>query len=101
MQLTATEAAKVKMNALLKHYDSLLLEFKVEQNNDATHNLARLSHLRWMISEMQNPVESRLKEKFENPTTINRWLGFIQGVLWSANLVTIQELRDQSRNLSD
>lgn len=27
----------------------------------------------------------------------NRWLGFVQGVFWSANIYTINEMRDQNR----
>lgn len=89
----------LKRDNLLKYYDSLLSEFKIEENNSASHNLQRLSHLRWMISQMLNPTDPKLKEKFTKVGVINRWLGFIQGTLWSANLVTIQELRDQSRGL--
>lgn len=55
----------------------------------------RLSHIRWMIHQMQDRVT---KEEWSD-RKINRWLGFIQGVLWCTKLRGILELRDESRDL--
>lgn len=55
----------------------------------------KLGHLRWMIQKMQDEGGEWSERK------TNRWLGFIQGTLWSTKLRGIVELRDESRNLYD
>ena len=45
----------------------------------------------WMIIETRDFVaESRIEKAF-------RWLGFIQGVLWSFGFVTIDNAKDTNR----
>ena len=52
-----------------------------------------LEHASWMISHM-------LDESSEwSETKKNRWLGFIQGVLWCTKFRGILELRNESREL--
>lgn len=50
-----------------------------------------LAHLHWMCDEAMGFVEAGRREK------AFRWLGFIQGVLWSEGLVTIDDLKEASR----
>ena len=58
-----------------------------------------LAHVRWMCQEVQRlaademitPPDSRVEK-------IHRWLGFIQGSLWSDNIFTIDEMREHNRN---
>jgi len=52
-----------------------------------------------MIGQMLAPAEPRLAEKFQKERTVNRWLGFIQGVIYCSEIFTIAEMRDQSRDL--
>lgn len=58
--------------------------------------LAAWLHVREMLSKMyMMPVRTPdEREKF------CRWLGFVQGVLWNQGRVTIDELRDQTRDLT-
>ncbi|MGD0497571.1 MAG: hypothetical protein ABSC23_03945 [Bryobacteraceae bacterium] len=44
----------------------------------------RLRHLRWMFDEM---------ERMEDVPKVNRWLGFIQGVLFASGMCSIDDLR--------
>jgi len=46
----------------------------------------KIQYLKWMIDNLP-----------EEPDKRNRWIGFIQGALWSLNLVDINELRDETR----
>ena len=52
-----------------------------------------LEHILSRLPEMENFVREGQKEKFF------RWLGFIQGVLWSFGEFSINELRDHNRLL--
>jgi len=89
--------------ALLQLYDTTLAArgFPVRNASDeiSPGEDQRLSHIRWMCRQMLAPTEPRLAEKFQKERTVNRWLGFIQGVLYCADIFTIKEMRDQSRDL--
>lgn len=45
-----------------------------------------MEHARWMCREALSWGPERLEKKF-------RWLGFIQGALWSMGLYTVDELK--------
>jgi hypothetical protein len=50
-----------------------------------------LEHIAWMCDE----VAFQPTMKFDgSPDKANRWLGFVQGVLWSQGLRTIDQLRE-------
>jgi len=49
----------------------------------------QLAHAHWMCLEVLR-IE---------PEKVNRWLGFIQGVLWCEGEFTIDQLRDQTREV--
>lgn len=53
----------------------------------------QLAHCRWMIRRLTDEGRSWSTRK------VNRWLGFVQGVLWANGIHGILELRDQSRDL--
>ena len=61
------------------------------------HNYVDLDHIRWMLAKIEEFLVEDRKEK------ANRWLGFIQGVLWSKGICTIDELKghnkDEKKNL--
>ncbi len=89
-----------KVLQLLQLYDNLLTSQGCHRSrceNTAQSDDQRLFHARWMIDEMQ---QKAVRENWPR-AKVNRWLGFIQGVLWSSNLVGILALRDQSRDLYD
>lgn len=48
----------------------------------------RLNHLLWMCSALKEIAEQ--EGRIEKAM---RWLGFIQGALWSADIVTIEDLK--------
>lgn len=53
----------------------------------------KLNHAHWMAYEAKTvfiEVEVRIEKA-------NRWLGFIQGVLWAENVFTIEELKAHNR----
>lgn len=47
-----------------------------------------LSHLRWMLNELRGEMEI---------TKANRWLGFIQGTMIAAGLLTVTREREFTR----
>jgi len=53
--------------------------------------ISKLAHLRWMITEINSFMEEDRMYK------ANRWLGFIQGMLFSMGISTLQELKDHNR----
>ena len=52
-----------------------------------------LAHAHFMLDEIINVLlpANRRDKAF-------RWLGFVQGILWSVGLVTIDELKNQNRS---
>ena len=50
-----------------------------------------LEHISWMSSETKRLA---LDGKIEKA---NQWLGFIQGVLWSKGIYTIEQMKDHNR----
>jgi hypothetical protein len=52
-----------------------------------------LQHVLWMCDEIDRLLESQLDRA-------NRWLGFVQGVLWMAGVFTIRELADHNHGES-
>lgn len=51
---------------------------------------AALQHCAWMVEEMLNPIDN------EDIGKINRWIGFVQGVLWKEGIYTIDQMRQQT-----
>lgn len=54
-----------------------------------------LSHLLSMLNKMEEFVREGRREKFF------RWLGFMQGVLWSLGEYSLNDLRDHNRSSVD
>ena len=50
-----------------------------------------LDHLRWMLNQIPSMIDD--PRKLEK---VNRWIGFIQGVLWCKGYCTIEDMRGQS-----
>lgn len=48
----------------------------------------RLDHALWMCREILRPLPAAL-----DTDKAGRWLGFIQGVLWTAGVYAVEELR--------
>jgi hypothetical protein len=55
-----------------------------KEDGDCLSVTARIWHLRWMLGEMQG---------MEDLPKLNRWLGFVQGVMYTSGLCSIDDLR--------
>jgi len=77
--------------SVAKKYDNALLNMGVSEIIRENENTESLSHIRWMLNEIPNQLKENKIEK------ANRWLGFIQGVLWVRKISTIHELKDDNR----
>lgn len=87
-----------KVVELLKKYDAFLVSFGVpiaRSSDRSSGSEAALSHLRWMVVEMQTRA---IADKWSERKT-NRWLGFIQGTMWGLGYSGIVDLRNDCRNL--
>lgn len=51
-------------------------------------NMEKIDHTRGMIDTML---------VMEDPDKLNRWLGFVQGVLWMLDARTVDQLRTETR----
>lgn len=51
----------------------------------------RLEHTRWMILQLLESAD------YFSPIKFNRWLGFIQGVLWMNGNRTFRQIRNENR----
>jgi hypothetical protein len=60
----------------------------------AVGNYQQLQHCKWMLSKM----EEMLQQTNSNTAKFNRWLGFIQGVLWSQSVYAIDDLKADNRD---
>lgn len=69
------------------------LELEVNKYNiDATAGELR-EHARWMCDEiivLSSEYDSHVEK-------IMRWLGFVQGVLWSTGFYSIEQMKDDNR----
>ena len=81
---------------VVERYDALLERMGVEvlECDHAESCVARgpaLSHVRSMVPQMREMVAAgKLEKAF-------RWLGWMQGVLWSFGVYTLEEERDHNR----
>jgi hypothetical protein len=82
----------IKMNVPAKRCEDYSGEIGLRRLEDEQ---IQLRHARWMVDEMLDEADQWSDRK------VNRWLGFIQGILWCVKFRGILELRDESRNLYD
>ncbi len=80
---------------MIADYRQLFVALEVEAAAHPHDALAqelipKLAHCHQMLSTMEQLVrEDRMEKVF-------RWLGFLQGVLWSHGIFTLQELKEHS-----
>lgn len=92
----------IKVLELLDRYDEILYSgdpsIRLERIGDMWEFFdERRKHGRWMIENMREKVDV---EKWSE-RKLNRWLGFIQGLLWSLGQRGLLDLRSDSRDLPD
>lgn len=54
------------------------------------HSASYLCHVKWMLKEMLPFVPGQWEKA-------NRWLGFVQGVLWCEGVYTIEEMKNHNK----
>lgn len=77
-------------NELIKRYEELIgaKDFGLVPNKQALH-------MQWMLNTMRSMPTVTLEERDK----FSRWLGFVQGAMWGAGWITVDELREQTRGL--
>lgn len=83
-----------KILALIEKYDrelSMLNPVEVMEHPPASRQEA-LGHIRTMVPAMKQLVATG-----EDDAKLNRWLGFVQGILFSCGARTINDMRDDNR----
>jgi hypothetical protein len=79
--------------AVLKRYAEKFTKWSSEccpGNFDQPPGVGRaVKHINWMIHEMLH----RLEAHEDRPGQADRWIGFIQGVLWNNGFFTIDDMK--------
>ena len=81
---------KEQIISVCKEYDEFLEKegFLCREESDTWNSY---SHIRWMLSQIPTFVnEGKLEKSF-------RWLGFVQGFLWTNGDFTISEMKNHNR----
>jgi hypothetical protein len=94
-----------KIRQTIEKYKTLFSKIPSAQHADdslSVGNYQQLQHCKWMLNKM----EEMLKQA-DNPYVYDteqvrgkfyRWLGFIQGVLWSQSVYSINDLKADNRD---
>lgn len=79
--------------AVLRFYDEEFSKWEPEQcpkDRDAPVGMGRgIKHARWMMQEMIQRIE---KNNETSPGQADRWIGFIQAVLWVQGFYSITDM---------
>lgn len=79
--------------SVLRAYQDKFANWSVEKADTSFDNnpgMGRaVKHANWMIHEMLQ----RMKAGEDKPGQVDRWLGFIQGILWCNGLFSIDAMR--------
>jgi len=78
---------------ICQEYDELLKNDGYEIKNRGLLGDGDMNHIRWMIQEIPKLIDN--PHKIEKA---NRWLGFVQGVLWIKGYFTIEKMKDHNRS---
>jgi len=87
---------RAKLTEVFLRYDALLQDAGVtarrhSRNLPAGSCAETLAHSRFMVQQSLEFIEQgRIEKAF-------RWLGFVQGVLWSQRLFTVEQLADHNK----
>lgn len=81
---------------VLDLYERRLIELSVEAIDYPHHSKVRsrkatLGHVLGMLPKMREFVAEGRRDK------LMRWLGFAQGVLWSAGVYSLEDLKNHNR----
>ena len=79
-----------KINVIAEKYELQLKQLHIKasrQTHKKLGSLKALSHALWMCGQLRSGMP---KEDMENACL---WLGFIQGILWTRGVYTMEQLR--------
>lgn len=68
------------------------LGLRAQRNYKAVYTTDRLNHVTWMADEASG---------FTDSIKANRWLGFIQGVLWAFGMKSVESIDEDNKPLGD
>lgn len=57
--------------------------------------IEQFQHAAWMVDEMLSYIRGTKAEHYDGDK-VNRWIGFIQGVLWMYGVYTVDDLRQHT-----
>lgn len=89
---------KDKIKEAVEFYEKCLLGYRTNRYtadkkilNFIENKNSILEHCQYMISEIKTFLkQNRIEKSF-------RWLGFIQGCLWTAGIFSIDQIKDHNR----
>ena len=90
-----------QIKTILALYDTVLAKLVIDTKEDffVTATVDNLNHCRWMcekITEMMYAIDNESIVDLEKTEKVHRWLGFIQGVLFSNGVFTISEMKEHN-----
>lgn len=90
------------VRAVAEHYRTVIFDrvgWEME-NCGADTSEGRLAHALWMCGRIEGMLTQEVVLDADVEKA-NRWLGFVQGVLWCEGILTIQEMRDHNREIGN
>jgi len=71
-----------------------ILPQRLEGEPKSPHpGIEQARHAAWMVEEMFNYANGTKAEHYDE-AKVNRWIGFIQGVLWMYGVYRVNDLRE-------
>lgn len=67
------------------------LGYLPHENQNASNSRERIGHALWMCTQIPDIIWRNLVPK------ANRWLGFVQGVLWTDGGFSIDQMKEDNR----
>ena len=78
----------------VKQTCTIYISHLASQGYNSKKNGTKQEHILWMLEQI---MRWETEVGLFNKEKMFRWLGFIQGYLWSANIFTIEEMKDHNR----
>lgn len=80
-----------KYRAKLQMPASYTVAKRADENSNEHTGQTTYNHVLWMLGEIPELLATYKREK------AMRWLGFVQGVLWSMGIYSIVDLKEDNR----
>lgn len=85
---------------LVDYHLSVLQAF--HPNIQPMEGYEHMTHVCWMLYQMKTMITRKEDGTIDYTSALkfNRWLGFVQGAMWMDGIVTIEDLRNQTRDMT-